>query len=259
VRATSSPLLSPIGLGLVAGLISGTFGVGGGIIVVPGLVFFLHYTQRLSHGTSLLAILPIAVSGVIGYTLHGSIALGYAAFLGLGSIAGALIGTKLLSVISNRWLARGFSALLIITAVRLFVDVPVGSTELVLTPVTAVELVAVGVVVGTLAGLLGIGGGIVLVPILVIFFGAAAPMAKGTALLVAIIAGATGSWRNYRSGNVDIAIALKIGIAGVPTAFIGAQLAIIMSAQVSMILFAGLLVLSAVRLLRSSKQGECNI
>ena len=145
MRATSSPLLSPIGLGLVAGLISGTFGVGGGIIVVPGLVFFLHYTQRLSHGTSLLAILPIAVSGVIGYTLHGSIALGYAAFLGLGRIAGALIGTKLL------------------------------------------------------------------------------------------------------------------GIAGVPTAFIGAQLAIIMSAQVSMILFAGLLVLSAVQLLRSSKQGECNI
>ena len=58
---------------------------------------------------------------------------------------------------------------------------------------------------------------------------------------------------------MDIAIALKIGTAGVPTAFIGAQLAIIMSAQVSMILFAGLLVLSAVQLLRSSKQGECNI
>jgi len=59
--------MSPIAIGLVAGLISGSFGVGGGIIIVPGLVLFLHFTQRLSHGTSLLAIMPIAAAGVIGF------------------------------------------------------------------------------------------------------------------------------------------------------------------------------------------------
>lgn len=244
--------MTPIAIGLIAGLISGSFGVGGGIIIVPGLVLLLKFSQRLSHGTSLFAILPIAASGVIGFALHGSINLSYALLLGIGSMAGAILGTKLLAVFDNTWLSRVFSALLLVTAVRLFIDVPTTSTTTELTPTTASILVAVGVLVGTLAGLLGVGGGIVLVPVLVILFGAAAPVAKGTALLVTVIAGATGSWRNYRTGNIDIPVAIKVGLAGVPTAFMGAQLAIVMSARVSMILFALLLVLIAIQLFRNS-------
>ncbi|MCH9737884.1 MAG: sulfite exporter TauE/SafE family protein, partial [Actinomycetia bacterium] len=100
--------MTPIAIGLIAGLISGSFGVGGGIIIVPGLVLLLKFSQRLSHGTSLLAILPIAVSGVIGFALHGSINLSYALLLGIGSMAGAILGTKLLAVFDNTWLSRVF-------------------------------------------------------------------------------------------------------------------------------------------------------
>jgi len=246
--------MSPIAIGLVAGLISGSFGVGGGIIIVPGLVLFLHFTQRLSHGTSLLAIMPIAAAGVIGFAFHGSINVTYALFLGLGSILGAIVGTKLLKSVSNIWLARIFSVILLGTAIRLFVDVPAPSQDFTLTPVSAIALIVVGVLVGAIAGLLGVGGGIVLVPILIIFFGAAAPIAKGTSLLVTLIAGTTGSWRNYRSSNVDIAVAMKIGIAGIPTALIGAQLAIVMSDQVSTILFALLLLATVARLMYSVRR-----
>jgi uncharacterized membrane protein YfcA len=246
--------MSPIAIGLVAGLISGSFGVGGGIIIVPGLVLFLHFTQRLSHGTSLLAIMPIAAAGVIGFALHGSIKLTYALFLGLGSILGAIVGTKLLKSVSNIWLARIFSVILLGTAIRLFVDVPAPSQDFTLTPVSVIALIVVGVLVGAIAGLLGVGGGIVLVPILIIFFGAAAPIAKGTSLLVTLIAGTTGSWRNYRSSNIDIAVAMKIGIAGIPTALIGAQLAIVMSDQVSTILFALLLLATVARLMYSVRR-----
>jgi hypothetical protein len=246
--------MSPIAIGLVAGLISGSFGVGGGIIIVPGLVLFLHFTQRLSHGTSLLAIMPIAAAGVIGFAFHGSIKLTYALFLGLGSILGAIVGTKLLKSVSNIWLARIFSVILLGTAIRLFVDVPAPSQDFTLTPVSVIALIVVGVLVGAIAGLLGVGGGIVLVPILIIFFGAAAPIAKGTSLLVTLIAGTTGSWRNYRSSNIDIAVAMKIGIAGIPTALIGAQLAIVMSDQVSTILFALLLLATVARLMYSVRR-----
>jgi uncharacterized protein len=144
--------MSPIVIGLLAGLISGSFGVGGGIIIVPGLVLFLHFNQRLSHGTSLLAIMPIAAAGVIGFAFHGSINLAYALFLGIGSILGAVLGTKLLSSISNIWLARIFSAILLITAIRLFVDIPVNSEELALTPADAFILIALGVLAGGIAG-----------------------------------------------------------------------------------------------------------
>lgn len=245
--------MPPIAIGLLAGLISGSFGVGGGIIIVPGLVLLLHFTQRLSHGTSLLAIMPIAAAGFIGFGFHGSINLGYALFLGIGSILGAVLGTKLLSSISNVWLARFFSVLLLITAIWLFVDIPVNSEELPLTPATAVLLIALGVLAGGIAGLLGVGGGIILVPVLILVFGAAAPVAKGTSLLIALIAGTAGSWRNYRNENIDIPVALKIGLAGIPTALIGAQLAMVMSDQVSTILFAILLVITAVRLVQTSR------
>ena len=244
----------PVTVGLIAGLISGSFGVGGGIIIVPGLVVFLRFTQRLSHGTSLLAIMPIAAAGVIGFAFRGSIDIPYALFLGLGSIAGAVGGTALLGRMSNVWLARIFSVVLLVTAARLFVDVPSSSAELELNTQTAIVLIVIGALIGAIAGLLGVGGGIVLVPILIIFFGAAAPIAKGTSLLVALIAGTAGSWRNYRAGNVDIPVAIRIGIAGVPTALIGSQLAMVMSMQVSMILFAILLILSAVQLLRSARK-----
>lgn len=245
--------MPPIVIGLLAGLLSGSFGVGGGVIIVPGLVLLLHFTQRLSHGTSLLAIMPIAAAGVIGFGFHGSINIGYAFFLGIGSIVGAVLGTKLLSSISNEWLARIFSAILIITAIWLFVDIPVNSEELALTPATVILLIAVGVLAGGIAGLLGVGGGIIVVPVLILVFGAAAPIAKGTSLLIALIAGTAGSWRNYRNQNIDIPVALKIGLAGIPTALIGAQLAMVMSDQVSTILFAILLVITAVRLVQTSR------
>ena len=245
--------MPPIVIGLLAGLLSGSFGVGGGVIIVPGLVLLLHFTQRLSHGTSLLAIMPIAAAGVIGFGFHGSINIGYAFFLGIGSIVGAVLGTKLLSSISNEWLARIFSAILIITAIWLFVDIPVSSEELALTPATVILLIAVGVLAGGIAGLLGVGGGIIVVPVLILVFGAAAPIAKGTSLLIALIAGTAGSWRNYRNQNIDIPVALKIGLAGIPTALIGAQLALVMSDQVSTILFAILLIVTAVRLLQTSR------
>jgi uncharacterized protein len=244
--------MPPIALGLLAGFISGGFGVGGGIVIVPGLVLFLHFEQRLSHGTSLLAIMPIAAAGVIGFGFHGSINMGYALFLGIGSILGAVLGTKLLSSISNIWLARLFSVILLITALWLFVDIPVNAEAISLTPMNAMILFVLGVLVGGIAGLLGVGGGIILVPVLILFFGAAAPIAKGTSLLVALIAGTAGSWRNYRNSNVDIPIALKIGLAGIPSALIGAQLAMVMSDQVSAILFALLLLITALRLVQTS-------
>ena len=243
----------PIVIGMMAGLISGSFGVGGGIIIVPGLVVFLQFTQRLSHGTSLLAILPIAAAGLVGFIFHDSIDVVYGLFLGLGSIFGALLGTKLLGSISNIWLARIFSAALFVAAARLFVEIPVESQELSLSPLTAMVLVVIGVFIGVMAGLLGIGGGLVLIPILMIFFGTAAPVAKGTSLLVTLIAGATGTWSNYRNANIDIPVAVKIGLAGVPTALIGSQLAMVMSDRVSNVLFALLLLVSAARLLHSAR------
>ena len=86
--------LAPIAVvGLLAGFLAGLFGVGGGILIVPGLVLGAHMTQRLAHGTSLAAVVPISVASLVTYAAHDNVDWSVAAWLAVGAVAGALIGT----------------------------------------------------------------------------------------------------------------------------------------------------------------------
>ena len=79
-------ILTCIGVGLLAGLLSGLFGVGGGTVIVPLLVLILGFDQRLAAGTSLAAIVPTATVGVISYAVHDSVAWIPALILAVGAV-----------------------------------------------------------------------------------------------------------------------------------------------------------------------------
>ena len=89
-------------IGLVAGFLSGLFGVGGGIIIVPALVIAAGFDQRLASGTSLAAIVPTATVGVISYATTGNVNWIAAVILAIGSVVGAQIGSHLLSRLPKR-------------------------------------------------------------------------------------------------------------------------------------------------------------
>jgi uncharacterized membrane protein YfcA len=234
-------------VGLLAGFLAGLFGVGGGILIVPGLVLAAHMSQRLAHGTSLAAVVPISVASLLSYTVHGNVDWGVALWLAVGAIAGAVIGTRLLHVLPQRTLAMIFIAVLVVSAVRLFLSVDAdGRGDL--TVGAGITLVAVGLVTGILAGLLGVGGGIVLVPAMILLFDIEPVIAKGTSAAVIIAAALMGTWRNRRNDNTDLRAAMVIGVSGILTAAIGGTLADRMSDDVSNVLFATLLVIVAVRL-----------
>lgn len=240
--------LAPMLLGLAAGLLSGLFGVGGGILIVPGLVLLLGLQQRLAHGTSLAAILPIAASGVVGYGVHGLVDLPVAGLVAAGAVLGALAGSWLLARVPQRALRLTFAGLLLATAIRLFVELPAPTAAVDLTWPVGIAYTGTGLAVGVLSGLLGVGGGIFLVPALVLLFTMPDDLAKGTSLLVVIPTGLAATVRNVRTGNADLRTAAVIGAAGVLSAFAGAQLAVVMSSRLSLGLFAALLVVTAVRL-----------
>ena len=84
-----------IAIGLVAGVFSSLFGVGGGIVIVPLLVGFVAFDAHAATATSLGAILVTALAGVILYAAHGEVRPGYAMLVGVPAIAGALVGTSL--------------------------------------------------------------------------------------------------------------------------------------------------------------------
>lgn len=249
-------------VGVAAGFLSGLFGVGGGILIVPGLVLVARFPQRLAHGTSLAAVVPIAISSTASFWLHGNIDWPAAMFLAAGAVGGAVAGTRLLHVLPHRTLGFAFAGVLLASAVRLFVAADAAGRGAI-TPWTAVALVLAGVVTGVLAGLLGVGGGTVMVPAMVLLFGIPAVVAKGTSLAVIVPTAVMGTWRNRSRGNADLRAAAILGVAGVASAFLGGYVSDRMTESVSNTLFSLLLTVVAVRLVvqlerekRREAQGE---
>ncbi len=235
-------------VGVLAGFLAGLFGVGGGILIVPGLVLAAGMDQRRAHGTSLAAVLPISIASMITYAAHGHVDWAVAAWLAVGGVAGAVIGTRLLTVLPQRTLGLLFATVLLVSAVRLFVEVDAGGRAT-LSPLGAVALLAIGLLTGILAGLLGVGGGIVMVPAMIILFGIPPVVAKGTSAAVIVPTAVMGTWRNRAKGNADLRAAAIIGVAGIVTAALGGIVADKMSDDLSNVLFATLLVVVAARLL----------
>jgi hypothetical protein len=236
-------------VGLAAGFMSGLFGVGGGILIVPALVAVLGFEQRLAHGTSLAAVLPISVASLIGYVVHGNVDWTVGALLALGAVAGAVVGTHFLHRLPHEALAIGFAVLLVATAARMILDTSSAGGRSPLSVVGACTLVAFGFVTGVLAGLLGVGGGIVMVPLMVIGFAMPSVLAKGTSLMVIVPTAVMGTLRNRGNRNSDLRVATVVGLSGVVSAFAGGLLSDVMSETLSKALFSLLLTLVAVRML----------
>jgi uncharacterized protein len=236
-------------VGVIGGLLSGAFGVGGGILMVPLLIALAKMNQRQAAATSLLAIVPTAIAGSVTYLIAGEVDLFAALFLAIGGVVGSLYGTRLLKQLPLGVLRWGFIALLIVVAIRMVLVIPDrGSGHLEPSVLAALGLVALGLFIGVASGLFGIGGGVIAVPALIALFGLGDLIAKGTSLLFMIPTAVTGSVNNSRNGLVDVRAGLIVGVAATIASFGGAALAFVMSPAVSSYLFAGLLLVSAAQL-----------
>ena len=235
-------------IGLVVGFFSGLFGVGGGIILVPLLIVMVGFDQRHASGTSLAAVLPTAIAGMIAYSAHGSVDWIAGACLAAGAIAGSLVGTWLLHHTRQGVLRWIFIAFLVLVAVRMFFFIPDRSVTLEFTPSVIAGLLVLGLITGILSGLLGIGGGVFVVPALMLVFGVGDLFAKGTSLLMMIPTAITGTIANLKRGNTDLRAAAVIGCLSVPASIGGAALAWAIPAMLGSGLFAILVVYSALQL-----------
>ena len=106
-------------IGAVAGITSGLLGVGGGVLMVPGLVLALGTTQHQAHATSLAAIVPIAAVGCAVFAWHGEINYAMALLFAAGTIVGAPYGVKVMAHLPERPLSLVFAAVMIVAGIRL--------------------------------------------------------------------------------------------------------------------------------------------
>lgn len=236
-------------VGVVGGLLSGMFGVGGGIVMVPLLILLAGMDQRRASATSLAAIVPTAVAGSITYSVNGQVDLVAAALVAIGGIVGGWLGAKLLARLPLEWLRWLFIALLVVVAIRLAVAAPDRAADPVPLEVgPALGLIALGLVVGIASGLFGVGGGLIMVPAFMTLFGLGDLIARGTSLVAMIPTAVSGTLTNMRSGLVDLRAALIAGIAATLAAIPGVALAFLVPPDLGGWLFAALLVVAAVQL-----------
>lgn len=229
--------------GLFVGFLSGLLGVGGGFIMVPVQFFLLTsmgvdptISIRVAFGTSLAVILPTALSGAIGHSHKGYVMYRPALLMGIAGFTGAVTGAIISSHAPETILRFLFGFLAIGAALWMLTSNP--SSDKLKTEKNEIKFYSYifwGFLVGISSGLLGIGGGILIVPILIILMGFGAHKAVGTSSAVIIFTAVGGiltyiftgmntqGLPQYSVGYINMVQFLALSITSIPTAQLGVK------------------------------------
>ena len=256
IEAAAVPRWKFVLIGLAAGLLSGGFGIGGGIVMVPLLVA-VGLDRHRAHATSLASIFPIAAAGAVIFALSGEVNLGLGVLVGVGGVIGSIVGASLMNRLSTRSLSIFFGLVLLAAGVRMIFStdpLPLagGFNDLTL----GLIAVGIGLVSGFLAGVAGVGGGIVIVPATVLLLGFTQHVAQGTSLLAIILTSIAATIINRKNRRVHLREAVMVGAGGVVGAVLASVAALGVDGRVLSALFGVFAVLVASRTLYQAYASE---
>ncbi len=249
-------MLIALCVGLTAGLFGGLVGLGGGVIMIPLMVRFFRFNQHQAHGTSLMALVFTGLSGAITYYLNGSVDFKAAALLAASAIFTARFGALYANSLPEWQLKRAFGFFMIFVSLLLlskpylahlsFLSHPAGGWG------EIVAILASGALAGFLSGMMGVGGGSIMVPALVLLAGHTQHMAQGSSLLAMVPAGSVGAYTHWRLGNVVTRVLPGL----IPGVFIGTyfggSLAHLLTEANLRLIFAAVLIWLGIRDIRAA-------
>jgi uncharacterized membrane protein YfcA len=211
-------------IGATTGVLSGLLGIGGAAILVPGMTDLLGISQHRAAGTSLFVMIPTAAVTAVIYALGAQMDWSLVLLFSLTAVLGATLGARAMTRLSAANLRRIFGLFLIFVAIRLIVpggappaEAPAPGHILAQDPIVTVGEAALGLAGGFLSGLLGIGGGQVLTPGMIFFFGVPQKLAQGISIAFIVPTAFSGALTHYRRGNV----LPRVGMLLVPCSMIG--------------------------------------
>ena len=242
-----SPVEAVLGVlaGFAAGVLAGMFGVGGGVVSTPAITAIYGVAPVVAVATPLPVIFPTAIVGAETYRRSGQIDLRAAAWISVFGAFAAAAGAALTGIVNGH-------LLLIVTAVLLAwqaVEVARGATVREATArreATVWAYAGIGLIAGLASGLLGIGGGIVIVPMLVGWLGMPLKRALGTSLAAIVAIVVPGAAVHAALGHIDWGIALVLALGSVAGARVGARIALGTRERTLRLLVGGFLGLVAV-------------
>ena len=213
-----------VGLAVFVGIALGLLGGGGSILTVPLLAYVGGMDAKQAIATSLLVVGVTSLVGAISHARAGRVQWRTGLIFGAAGMAGAYAGGLLARFIPGTVLLIGFAVMMIATAVAMLrgrknVDAPAQGHRL---PVP--KIVAEGLVVGLVTGLVGAGGGFLVVPALALLGGLPMPVAVGTSLIVIAMKSFAGLAGYLSSVQINWTVALAVTAAAVVGSLIGARL-----------------------------------
>lgn len=258
-------------LGIAAGVLSGLFGIGGGIVMVPALIALFGMDILNANATSLAAmLLPVGIFGVIAYYKAGLVNIKESLWIALGLFAGSFAGGEFAVTISESVLAKMYSGFLLYIALSYFdvfskikdfieklstsnknKSISINNDTLLNTDNKKLKpfwaFILVGLIAGIFAGMFGKGGGIIIVPILISFFHYEGKMAVATSLAALQLPVGLPSVLIYaENGYLNLIAAALIALGMVIGALIGSKLGIKLPARLFKKVFAVFLILMAI-------------
>jgi uncharacterized protein len=236
-------------VGVIAGIMSGMFGIGGGAIIVPALMIFLGYSQTMANGTSLAALLlPVAIFACISYYRAGKLNPRIAALVAIGLLSGIWFGANIaqtLEKINPAILRISYGGFLVYQAWRNIAprqwwaerqgkpkEPDREETKIKLTARVMIMLVLVGILAGILAGMFGIGGGVIIVLALTSWLKFDQKMATGTSLGALLLpVGLPGVLVYSEAGDLNLNAAAVLAVMLALSSVLGARLTLSLSAK----------------------------
>ncbi len=242
-------------IGLVAGCFGGLVGLGGGVVMIPLMVAVLKLTQHKAHGTSLFALVFTGLTGAITYGMKGTVDVVASFILAVTAIFTARLGAKFAHSLPEWKLKRAFGGFLIFAALILLAKpylmnmyhFEIGGMYKILL------LLVVGLFAGFLAGMMGIGGGTVMVPALVLILNYGQHIAQGTSLLCMVPAGAVGAYTHLKLGNVIKGLLPGLITGIIAGTYVGSNIAHALSEANLRVIFALIIIWTGIKFLKTPK------
>lgn len=239
-------------VGLVSGVLSGAFGIGGGIVTTPAIRLLLGAPALIAVGTPLPVIIPAALTGAFAYNRSGRADLRAALVIALAGALPAVGGALLATRVGGSIVLVGTALLILWAATDTILQVLHPPTPLPdetrSTQLRVLALVGVGAITGLYSGFFGLGGGFVLVPLLTRWLRFGVKRAVGTSLATVAILAIPGTVTHALLGNIDWLIAAGLAVGVVPGALLGARISLGAHDRQIRIAFALLLVVVGVLL-----------
>jgi hypothetical protein len=239
-------------IGLITGAFGGLIGIGGGLIMIPLMVEVLKLSQHKAHGTSLVALVFTGLGGAITYAANGTIDIQAAALLALTAMCTAPLGARYTHALPAWKLKKYFGVFLLCCAAVLLLKPYLSD---IIPPATGYTKIFVflitGAFTGFLSGMMGVGGGTIMVPVMVILTGFSQHMAQGTSLLVMVPAGAIGAFTHWKMGNVEKGILRGLIPGIILGTYLGGNFAYLFSDNILRLIFVVVILWMGIRYVKA--------